>query len=187
MSRYHDLDNDVHVPGRWHLRGPFDSQGQEINPWQFREGHPLTFSDTLHFRFRHEGVPLDWTFAGLSIPLLNERTAALLKHLKLQDIQLFPARVESRPEPYFVLNITRIVKCIDDARCEQVLYWLPEDERPDKTGKYRSVYGLRIDPTKVGEARIFRPWGWQGVIIVSQDIKGAFEREGLTGVKFFEV
>jgi hypothetical protein len=50
----------------------------------------------------------------------------------------------------------------------------PEDSRPDKLGEYRAVHRMRIDPAKVGDARIFRPWGW-------------IEAAGLSGTRFIEV
>nr|WP_317987913.1 suppressor of fused domain protein [Hyalangium gracile] len=46
---------------------------------------------------------------------------------------------------------------------------------------------MRIDPSKVGDAKIFRTWGWTVALIVSEDIKQALERAGVTGVKFKEV
>jgi hypothetical protein len=68
-----------------------------------------------------------------------------------------------------------------------VHYWRHEDNRPDKLGEYRAVYGMRIDPSKVGDARIFRPWGWRVALIISEDIKQAIESAGLTGTRFVEV
>nr|WP_233587362.1 suppressor of fused domain protein [Corallococcus sp. CA049B] len=46
---------------------------------------------------------------------------------------------------------------------------------------------MRIDPTKVGGARVFRTWGWTVALIVSEDIKEALEHANITGVKFREV
>jgi hypothetical protein len=43
---------------------------------------------------------------------------------------------------------------------------------------------MRIDPTKVGDAHIFRPWGWNVALIVSEDLKDAMEAVGITGTKF---
>jgi hypothetical protein len=54
-------------------------------------------------------------------------------------------------------------------------------------GEYRVVAGMRIDPDKVGDARIFRPWGWTVALIVSEELKQAMEQEGLTGTRFIEV
>ncbi|AKJ01916.1 Hypothetical protein AA314_03542 [Archangium gephyra] len=66
-------------------------------------------------------------------------------------------------------------------------YFKPEDGLPKKVGTYRAVHGMRIDPTKVEGARIFRPWGWLVALIVSQDIKEALEQDQITGAKFIEV
>ena len=49
------------------------------------------------------------------------------------------------------------------------------------------IRGLRIDRTKVGNAMILRPEGWEVALIVSEAIKDALERMGATGVKFEEV
>jgi hypothetical protein len=46
---------------------------------------------------------------------------------------------------------------------------------------------MRIDPSKVGNARVFRAWGWELAIVVSEAIKDALERMGATGTKFQEV
>jgi hypothetical protein len=46
---------------------------------------------------------------------------------------------------------------------------------------------MRIDTTKVGNAKVFRTWGWTIALIVSEDVKEALERAGVTGVKFEEV
>jgi len=96
-------------------------------------------------------------------------------------------RVEGQEAPYFILNALRILRCIDDARCKRVEYWKPEDNRPDKLGEYKVVSGLRVDPAKVGDARIFRPWGWRVALILSEDLKEALAAENITGTRFVEV
>jgi anthranilate phosphoribosyltransferase len=65
--------------------------------------------------------------------------------------------------------------------------WKAEDGRPEKVGEYRYVHGMRIDPTRVGDARIFRTWGWRIALVVSEDLKRAIEEAGLTGARFVEV
>ncbi|HYO57579.1 imm11 family protein, partial [Archangium sp.] len=62
-----------------------------------------------------------------------------------------------------------------------------EDGYEDEIGEYRNVVGMRIDPSKVGDAEIFRPWGWQTNIIVSERVKRAMEESGTTGARFTEV
>ncbi|ATB40427.1 hypothetical protein CYFUS_005876 [Cystobacter fuscus] len=75
----------------------------------------------------------------------------------------------------------------EDMSSEEVLYWTPEDDRPDKLGQYRAVYGMRIDTSKVGDARIFRTKGYPRALLVAEEVKEALERTGATGLKFTEV
>jgi hypothetical protein len=112
--------------------------------------------------------------------------AAILERLASQDVQLLPARVDGQTEPWFILNVLRIIRCIDDARCDEVDYWKPEDGQPEKVGQYSYVHGLKVDPTKIGDAHIFRPWGWDVAIIVSDTLKQALEQESITGMKYVE-
>ena len=66
-------------------------------------------------------------------------------------------------------------------------FWKPEDGLPGKVGQYYAVDDLRIDPSKVGGAKMFRTEGWTMALIVSEDIKQALERMKATGVKFTRV
>lgn len=186
--RYFDLFDNMRIPGRWALRSPVDERGREIDPWQFDKGRPLDLEGTPRLPLARSGIALDVTHTGLGIPVVSRRVVSLFERLGLhQQVQFFPAQVENHVDPYFILNILRIIRCIDDARCEEVIYWKPEDGRPEKVGHYRNVVGMRIDPTQVGDAHIFRPWGWRVVIVVSEYLKLAMEAEGITGLRFTEV
>jgi hypothetical protein len=187
MNRYFKLMDDRRSRDRWHLGVPVDEQGEELEPWQFDEGRVLELGGMPSFPLDVPGRPLDFCWAAFSIPVVNERFVRLFERLQVREVQFIPARVQTHPEPCFILNPLRIIRCIDDARCEEVRYFKPEDGQPEKVGEYRVVAGLRIDPTKVGDARIFRPWGWTVALIISEDLKQALEREGITGTRFTEV
>ncbi|MCY1015503.1 hypothetical protein OV427_06830 [Pyxidicoccus sp. MSG2] len=103
------------------------------------------------------------------------------------QVQLIPVDVESRSQKYFILNVLRVVKCIDEKASTEVQHWTPEDDEPEQVGEYSAVHGMRIDPAQVGDAKVFRPWGWPAALIVSEDIKDALERAGVTGLKFEDV
>jgi hypothetical protein len=188
-ERYFELWDDLHATGRWHLSAPdTDEEGREVDPWQFKDGVLLKLNAAPVLRMIRPGRALDFSMTGLTVPLLHGRVVSLLERLNLhQEVQFIPTRVEGFSEPYFLLNALRIIRCIDDARSEEVLYWRPEDNRPDKSGQYRNVRGLRVDPSKVGGASIFRPWGWTVALIVSERIKYALEGEGVTGTRFMDV
>lgn len=187
MARYFELMDDRQSTSRWHLGAPVDEQGQEIDPWQFKHGRWLELGGAPRFPLDIRGDPLDYCWAAFSIPVVHERVVRLFERMGVRDVQFIPVRIEGHGEPYSILNALRIVQCIDDARCRRVEYWKPEDDRPDKLGQYRVVSGLRIDPAKVGDARIFRPWGWRVALIISEDIKQAMDAEGITGTRFVEV
>ncbi|RKI43879.1 hypothetical protein D7X55_38585 [Corallococcus sp. AB049A] len=187
--RYFELIDDLHVPGRWSLGDPIDASGREVaNPWMFRKGEAVGLESPLKIPVDHAGLALGFTLAGIGLaPVVLADVAAILSRLAPDDLQLFPVTIASEPGPYFLVNVLRLVRCIDDEASEEVLYWKPEDGRPEKVGKYRDVAGMRIDPTKVGDAKVFRAWGWTVALIVSEDIKDALEHANVTGVKFREV
>jgi hypothetical protein len=187
MGRYYELMDDRRSQTRWHLRVPVNAQGQPVDPWQFFKGQRLELQGLIRFPVKPSGQALDFTWAAFSIPVVHERFVQLFHRLRVPDVQFIPAQVETHSEPYFILNTLRIIPCIDDARCAEVRYWTSEDGQPEKVGEYRSVMGLRIDPAKVGNARLFRPWGWDVALVVSEELKRAIEVEGLSGARFAEV
>ncbi|WNG52226.1 hypothetical protein F0U60_04680 [Archangium minus] len=188
--KYYELYDDKYIPGRWHVRMPRDDEeGREelFDVWRFNEGRVLNIEKPIRLSVEPPGIPLEFSHA-LGIPIVHRRVVAPFERLGLQkEVQFIPVEVEGQTEPWFILNALQIIRCIDDARCEEVLYWLPEDNRPDKLGGYRNVRGLKVDPEKIGEAHIFRPWGWKVVLIVSEHLKRAMEDEGITGIKFLDV
>ncbi|HEX8441053.1 imm11 family protein [Archangium sp.] len=187
MPSYYELTDDMRIPGRWHLRHPVDEHGQQIDPWQFDEGRRLEPQGLIRFPVRPDGVALDFTLDSFSIPVVHGRVIQVFERLDIQEAQFLPVQVEGHAGPYFILNALRIIRCIDEGRCEEVRHWTPEHGEPEKVGQYRYVRGMRVDPTKVEGARIFRPWGWTLTLVVSEDLKEALEREGLTGTRFLEV
>jgi hypothetical protein len=187
-GRYFEVWPNMHIPGRWHVKGPRDEQGQQIIPWRLQQGMVFHTEMPLVLLLGQQGHALDFSLTGLNIPVVNGRFVSVCERLGIQhEVQFIPARVEEHPEPYFVLNPLRIIKCIDESRCEEVTFWEPRHGVPEKVGHYRNVVGMKVEPEKIGDANIFRPWGWQGALIVSERFKRAMEEEGLSGPSFVEV
>ena len=185
-QRFFDLTEDMDVPYRWLLDTPVDSKGHEVFSWDFKQGKPVQVEGRLKIPIELKGRPLDFSGAGAKIPVVHVKVASMLSERAPGDVQLIPADVEGQPEPYFVLVATRLIRCIDEAASE-VSFWKPEHGVPDKVGHYMGVDRLRIDKTQVGHAKVFRPEGWEVVLIVSEDIKDALEQMGATGTLFEEV
>lgn len=187
QKRFFELSQDVQVPGCWHLGDPTKQNGEEIDPWIFTNGSSVRIDEQLKVPIYRPGKPLDFSTAGVGVtPVVHVRVATLFAELAPDDIQLLPVDIPAQPEQYCILVTKRLIRCIDDERSTEVRYWKPEDGRPEKVGKYRSVYRMRVDPEKAGDARVFRTWGWEIALVVSEDLKEAIERAGVTGAKFRE-
>lgn len=185
-KRFFELCDDVEVPHRWHLDTPVDSQGRKVNDWEFKKGMPVNIGGRLRIPIEITGRPLDFTEAGVMVPVVHVKVASVLKELAPNDVQFIPVDVEGQPDQYLILVATRLIRCIDE-NASKVQFWRPEDGLPDMVGKYYAVDNLHIDEAKTGDAKVFRLEGWEVALIVSGDIKEALERLGVTGVKFQEV
>lgn len=185
--RFFKLYDDVYVRGRWHLAHPRDSQGRELeDSWQFIYGRPVRVEGRLRVPIEHPGRSLDFTQAGLAVPVVHVKVASVFTELAPHDVQLIPVDIPGLPEQYLILVATRCIRCIDE-KASRVQFWKPEDGLPEKVGQYYAVDDMHIDTSKVGDAKVFRPEGWEVSLIVSEDIKTALERIGATGVKFEQV
>ena len=184
--RFFKLADDVNVPHRWHLAMPRDRQGLKVDDGQFMSGTPVHIKERLRIPVEIAGKPLDFTEAGIMIPVVHVRVASMFAELAPDDVQLIPVDVEGHPDQYLILVATRLIRCIDE-KASRIRLWTHEDGVPHKVGQYSSVRDLRIDKAKVGSAQVFRCEGWTGPLIVSEEIKDALERMGATGTRFEEV
>ncbi len=187
-KRYFKLAVDMSVKARWSLGMLAEFRGQEVNdPWAFTDGRPLPDPGRLTLPVTNPGRAVDFSYGGIATPVVHPRVASVFAQLAPEDVQLFPVGIEGQPELFCVLVANKLIRCIDDGACEEVQVWTPEDGRPEKVGQYRDIWGLRIDTSKVGDAKVFRTWGWHIALIVREEIRDALERLGATGMKFEEV
>jgi hypothetical protein len=184
--RFFRLSDDVNLPHRWHLAMPRDRHGFKVDDGQFMVGTPVHLKERLSIPIEIAGKPLDFTEAGISIPVVHVRVASLFAELAPDDVQLLPVDVEGHPDQYLILVATRLI-CAIDEKTSRIELWTHEDGVPSMVGQYSSVRDLRIDKAKVGSAQAFRCEGWPGPLIVSEELKDALEHMGATGTRFEEV
>jgi hypothetical protein len=200
--RYFELRDDVEMPGRWHLNGLFDGSGRELDsriftygtsisvqfPMRipsFRDGTIIEAPPPLQVPPKRSGIPLDFTFASFDMPVVTARVAAILVALAGRDIQRIP--VLAHPEcDSEIINVVSRVPCIDRTLSD-IEWWTEADGHPEMVGKPRMIIKLVIDKSHVPGCNIFRPEGWEVVIIVSDMVRNALEQEQVSGVKFVEV
>ncbi|WP_342376418.1 hypothetical protein NVS55_34680 [Myxococcus stipitatus] len=187
-KRYFRLQEDMQ-PGNWNLGDPLDEQGHEVtDPYVFTAGRPVRVEGRLTIPVDEPGRRLDFCTAGIgAAPIVHVRIATLFMELAPNDVQLIPVDLHGHPDQYLLLVATKRIRCIDDKASEEVRYWKPEHGQPERVGDYKSVMGLRIDASKVGDAQVFRTEGWDIALIVSEDIKQALERTQATGMEFTQV
>lgn len=185
---YFKLSNDMRILDRWTLGEPHDGNGREVWHGEPTRGAPMAVQSPARIGLYVPGRALDFSTTALGVPIIHGKLKAIFEQLGLDgQVQLFPIAVEEQQEPYFLVNLLRVIRCIDDERCEEVAYRTIEDGYEERIGEYRNVVGMRIDPSKVGDTEIFRPWGWQTTLIVSERVKLAMEEADVTGARFMEV
>lgn len=186
--KYYELYIDVYIIEQWHLKRPMNSRGEWVIPWTLCQGRPVHLEEEPVVPLSRPGLALDYSDTMGGISVLSQRLVNLWHRLGLEEeIQLIPVRVEGQTEHYYLLNTLRVIRCVDETRSDEFAFYEPQDGEPEKVGHYRKVSGMKIDPTRVGDAEIFRPWGWTVTLIVSERVKRAMEEEGIRGARFIEV
>jgi hypothetical protein len=206
MRAYFELEDDLRFRGRWYLNRLCDAAGTALDSRQFQYGRrvdlgpPLkatTWKEGLPAEPRlpltvlldpeRSGVPLDFTFTNEDMPIVTSRVGAILASIAGRDIQRIPVLVESREEPYEIVNVVRVIDCIDTNRSEIQWFKPGNTVRPDLAGKPEMVTRLIIDPARVGEHHMFRVEGWEIVIVVSDVMRRAIAGARVSGVRFRRV
>src|SRR5687768_9066970 len=114
-KRFFELEDDVYAPRRWDLDNQTDRNCREIaDPWQFRRGTPVDVEGRLKVPIEHAGRSLDYSLAGLSIPVVHSKVASVFAKLAPNDVQMIPVDIDNLREQYFILVATRLVQCVDE-------------------------------------------------------------------------
>lgn len=178
-ARYFSLFDDMQSGNRWFLQAPTAPNGAWLSD-ALSCARPFKGETPLKVEISRSGPPLELTITTTDMVLLvNERVARILQRVAPGDFELIPARVGDLPDPYFVVNTLSEPDCVDDQRSVEVVRWTEADHRPDRTGRYRSISVLQIDPARTEGRKIFRPWGWFVEIIVEGSVADELRRENV--------
>ena len=181
--RVHDTGDDWD-PDRWFLDVPRAVGATEGDPWEFTCGNPLYDRGDLVVAQRVEGRPQALSFAAFDIPIANAQLASALRDVAGDDLQMLPVMVDGLDEPYFVVNVVRVVKCLDERLSEYTKY--PAGDKFGRGGRYRMVTRLRIDKGRVRGCKVIRIEGWLTPLIVSEQVRSLLRAWHVPGV-FFDV
>ncbi|WP_208752639.1 imm11 family protein [Corallococcus carmarthensis] len=188
MERYFYWVRLGDVP-QWLIETPTRCSGEVFDePWMFADGRVLEGPGCMKALIATPGKRRAFVFSVIErAPIVSHAIASVFRALAPDDVQLFPVMVEGEADPFFVVNATKVVDCIDEARCREVHHDDEDAPSPEDEGEYRWIYGLRIDPSKTEGAHVFRLKKFKTAFIVSEDIKNALEGVGNLGVSFERV
>ncbi|GMT97552.1 hypothetical protein KH5H1_16710 [Corallococcus caeni] len=174
---------------QWLIETPTRGTGEAFDePWMFADGRVLEEPGRMKALITTPGKRRAFVFSVIEqAPIVSEAIANVFRALAPDDVQLFPVMVEGESDPFFVVNATKVVDAIDEARCREVHHYDEDDPAPGYEGEYNWIYGLRIDPMKTEGAQVFRLMKFKTAFIVSEDIKNALEAVGNLGVSFERV
>jgi len=182
MKHYRLLD-ELYIPlNRWFLgKINFDDK------WDFWKyvtvGEVTVPKKELFVNIRQNGHPLDFTMADFELLIVNKRTATLFDS---NDVQLFPVRIQNLPskDTYFLMTLKNEHDCVDEKLSVFDKYQMDDPIRPDKAGEYKTIYKLVVRNDFKAANSIFRIKGYNGAIIISEELKDKLSNSKISGIKY---
>ena len=178
----HDPDP---VPSFWFLTmGDRFADGSCVDIWAYTQCRRVQNPKTVPIIIKERGEYADYNYVAVAgVPLISQRLAGLLSEVARDDVQLIPAQIDA-PGNWYVANVLPRVDAINHER--SIIHYRDNDN-PHRPGEPRGVIRLVIDPDRVAGLDIFRLFGWNVALIVSQRIKERCECEGMTNMQFTSV
>jgi len=180
--RYFLMRSDVGVPSRWFLGLPVDRNGAEIDPWTLFCATSIPNEGPYEIPVRVPGVPLDLTFAALSILVVSSSVAAVLKPLAGNDVQFLPAKIRGHPGDFQLVNVLSAFDCVNESLSE-IEYW-KDPAQPEKMGTYTTFTKLVLRESEIASSHIFHLIKWHLYPVVSEVVREAIINHGWIGTAF---
>jgi hypothetical protein len=184
--RYYRVLDDMAFDGRWFLASPVDARGRAVDPRRFTAGGSVREPGSLSISLRVDGAPMDFTLADFDMPVATAALGARLAALAPGAVQRFPVTVDGLDGAFEILNVTRAVRCFDEAASD-IQYVTEDAVRPERVGTYEMVVEAVIDPALAGDERLFRVEGWRVMLVCDGDVRDALAAEGYSGLRFEEL
>lgn len=139
-----------------------------------------TESHVIRYRSQVSLEGFDVLALDASIPVVNERAAEVIRQAGGEDVQFITAKVvagEGQVGPYWLVNATRTVRCIDFER--SIYTRMPG--APDAVMGFKS---LRLHGDRMGDARVARDVDYRSLLYVSPGFAAVVRQAGLRGLTF---
>jgi len=165
--------------------------------WKLGEGKRVEGWDCSTFAYCSSGFEYtDFPFTIPEIPVYSAKLKQLMEKHVGDDVQFLPIQVKHKNSEtlipgYSIANYLRVIDCLDRSlsiyqvwTTENLLFW---EKRPDMLGKFRDIRRPVLKVEKIGETQVFRLWGWESMVIISEDLKMKLEDSKITGGQFSEL
>ncbi len=179
---FYKMVDDADHPTSWWL-DEVRCKENDFDARALTRGHHCENPGTLTVAINRPGKAMALGFSLLFVPIVTTAVAELIDRMAPGAVERFPIEVGNVKGWYEALNVVKRVDAIDRKRSEYML-WNAEDDRPDKLGEFRQVTRLVIRDDIRQDAGIFRPTGWEVVLIVSAKLKKELEKVGNLAVCF---
>jgi hypothetical protein len=177
------LHDNTRFADRWFLDEPRAKTGEEIDAREFRYGRCYVGPPPVNVPIQVVGRKVAFNLAAFDMPVVTDEIARLVETSASGEGEYFPVKIGFSLSGYAILNAIFREACVDETRSE-VERWKPEDDRPDRVGRYRMVYDLTIDPSRTHNRHIFRIEDFEVALIVSEKLKEALELIPDLGIVF---
>jgi hypothetical protein len=172
----------LELPDRWYLDGLVDREGDALNEYELLRCRAFEKVE-CYAVVKFTGTPRDVSFTVMNVPVVSERVAAYLREAAPADVELFPAGVVGSPGTFYVLNVLSNPDCLEVGPTMRGEWLVERGNPPSET----PVPDVLVDPARTGGASVFRPYGREEMIVVSESIKRALEQMAATGLKYQEI
>lgn len=187
LKRFYRIVFDSSIADLGLLDEPRNSLGEQRFTWSFTEATRFDEPAELMVDFFHKGRVVAFNFSAFDFPVVVLDLAKRIEALAPSEVQLIPVTVEGIAGQYVILNVLGVADCVDEAASTYVAKWTEADHRPDKAGDYRAIGELMVDPTRIGDRKIFRVARWHIALVVDEQLKQLIENYPGNGVSFTTV
>jgi hypothetical protein len=177
--RYFRILYGPQVGDRWFPSAPKTPSGASIDPRAFTSCQSYG-GPTPTFATARAGPVFPFTLGPFDMLVLSSGLAEKMAAVSRDSVQMVSA--ESPHGQVSILNALSCLSVIDERRTIGEK-WVENDGRPDKTGSYRTIRELYIDPEKVADGvAVFRLSGWRSPLIVSERVVNILGDQDLNGL-----
>ncbi|MCY1046515.1 hypothetical protein OV208_34740 [Corallococcus sp. bb12-1] len=163
----------------------------KIKNWRYHAGEPLAkeYPEDAAVGFSKKWPARrelrDFLDNSVSILIVSSRVRAILEKLKAKDLEFLPLLVKDHkgkpvPQSYFFLNPLGGQDAVDVKASDVVMDKLFKD-------RIRHFNTLVLNPKGIEkEAKLFRLSRARDVILVDDSVRKTFQKEGITGCRYYK-